>query len=194
MADIRHAPESFTDKLERSFRGRLRIRWSQQRDEWLIEQKVRRGIFPGYRATREGWDETSDRYVQHRDGVVTIMSVRTGDRMPCPRCSHELKVPYMETTHVKCAYCQMVGRRTYVPAVFFPLGDALIDHLKSIDPENPLSEKLAEDLDRQNEALVAQMEADAIRNAEAAMHERYLRLAGIPHVHYDASMFKMKKD
>jgi hypothetical protein len=181
--DIRHAPESFVDKLDREFRGRLRIRWSQQQGEWRIEQKVARGLFPGSKPTKSGWDSSVDRYVEHRDGYVHIMSVRTGDRMPCPRCGHELKVPFKDTTHLKCEYCRLIGRQTYVPAVFFPLSDSLIDHLKSIDPENPISEGLAERLDRENEALAARMEADAIRDSVAAFNEDYRRVVGIPYAH-----------
>jgi hypothetical protein len=177
------APESFVEKLEREFRGRLRIRWSAERKGWLIEQKVARGLFPGTKPTRKGWDESSDKYVQHRDGVVEIMEVRPGTLMDCRRCGHEIKVPFLETRHVKCNYCTLLGKQTYHAVVFMPLGDMLINHLKSIDPENPISERLAEDLDRRNEALAASQERDAIRDAESAFEERYLRVAGIPHVH-----------
>lgn len=177
------APESFTDRLASAFNNRLRIRWSHERQEYHIEQKVRRGIFPGTKPKKKGWDETVDKYVEHRDGYVFIMAVRTGDRMPCPRCGHELRVPFMETTHVKCAYCRLIGRQTYVAAVYFPLGDALINHLKTIDPTNPISEKIVEDLDRQNEALAARMESEAIAGAVAAFNDDYRRLVGIPTAH-----------
>jgi hypothetical protein len=177
------APESFVEKLEREFRGRLRIRWSVERREWHIEQKVARGLFPGTKPTKRGWDETVDKYVQHRDGYVFIMAVRDGDRMPCFRCGHELKVPYMQTTHVKCQYCTLMGRPTYNAAVYMPLGDKLIDHLKSIDPENPISEKLVERLDRENEQMEARMMADAVRPAEAQFNDDYRRVVGIPTAH-----------
>lgn len=180
---MRHAPESFVDKLEREFRGRLRIRWSSQRGEWHIEQKVARGLFPGTKPTKKGWDESNDRYVEHRDGYVLIMAVRTGDRMPCPRCGHELKVPFMETTHLKCDFCRLMGKSTYVAAVYFPLGDSLIEYLKKIDPENPISEQLAEDLERHNAALAASMERDALRPGEARFADDYNRIVGIPTAH-----------
>ena len=176
-------PESFEDKLKSEFRGRLRIRWSHQRKGWLIEQKVARGLFPGTKPTKKGWDESSDPYVQHRDGYVEIMEVRPGTSMDCRRCGHELKVPFMETTHVKCGYCTLIGRQTYHAVVHMPLGDILINHLKTIDPENPISERLADDLERKNQALAASMEKDVINRTEAAFEERYLRLRDIPHVH-----------
>jgi hypothetical protein len=170
----------FEDKLHSAFRGRLRIRWSLERGEWHIEQRVKRGLFAGQRPTKRGWDETHDRYIQNRDGVILIMSIRTGDRMPCPRCGSELKVPYYETHHVKCELCSLRGKPKHVAAVYMPLGDKLIGYLKSIDPENPISESLAEDLDRQNMALAASMERDALRESEAAFHLNYNRVVGIP--------------
>lgn len=187
---MRHAPESFVEKLDREFRGRLRIRWSNSRQEWQIEQKVARGLFPGTKPSKKGWDESSDAYVRHRDGYVHILSVRTGDRMPCPRCSTELKVPYLETHHVRCPMCQMRGFGSYVAALFMPLGDSLIDYLRKIDPENPISERLVEDMERQNEALAAAREQDAVNAGIAEAEQRYNRIVGIPQVGYTGKEFK----
>lgn len=177
-----HPPESFVEKLEREFRGRLRIRWSHERNEWHIEQKIRRGLFPGAKPSKLGWDETSDAYIRHRDGVVHVMSVRTGTTMDCLKCGTELKVQYMETHFVGCPLCKLRGFNSTSAVVHFPLGDSLIDYLKKIDPENPISERLAEDLDRQNELLAEVMERDALREGTAAAAERYNRLVGIPQV------------
>jgi hypothetical protein len=185
------APESFVEKLDREFRGRLRIRWSAERSEWHIEQKIRRGLFPGTKPSKLGWDETTDAYVRHRDGVIHVMSVRTGTAMDCPKCGTELKVPYMETHFVRCPLCQLRGYTNAYPVVFFPLGDSLIDYLKKIDPENPLSERLNEDLERQNEALAAQMERDALRPGEARAHADYNRLVGIPQTGWTRNSTKM---
>ena len=176
------APDSFVDKLERNFRNRLRIRWSVEDRSWHIEQKVKRGLFPGTKPSKLGWDESTDAYIRHRDGVILVLSVRTGDRMPCPKCGHELKVPYMQTHVVTCKMCKLRGKHSHVPAVYFPLSDALLDFLRSIDPENPVSERLAEDLDNQNEALAATMERDALRDGTNAAALDYNRIVGIPQV------------
>jgi hypothetical protein len=177
-----HAPDSFVEKLEREFRGKLRIRWSSERNAWLIEQRMKRGLFGGFKPTRKGWDESSDKYVQTRDGVVMLMEVRTGTFMDCPKCGHELKVPFMETSSIRCSYCKLQGKEPSIAAVFIPLNDSLIDHLKSIDPSNPISERLAEDLDRANESLAAMMEKDALNYGSGAVLERFNRLAGIQQV------------
>jgi hypothetical protein len=186
-----HAPDSFVEKLEREFRGRLRLRWSHERNEWHVEQKIRRGLFPGTKPSKKGWDETADAYIRHRDGVLYIMSVRTGTAMDCFRCGTELKVPYMETHFVSCPLCKVRGYTNAYPVVFFPLGDSLIDYLRKIDPENPISERLNEDMERQNELLADQMERDALRMGEAAAHERYNRLVGIPQTGWTQGTTKM---
>lgn len=179
---MQHPPASFVEKLDSEFRGRLRVRWSNQRHGWLIEQKVKRGLFPGTKPTRKGWDESSDRYAQHRDGYVELMEVRTGTLMECPKCKSELKVPYGFTEVIRCSFCRLRGKEPHIAAVFLPLGDELIDYLKKIDPMNPISERLAEDLDRQNAALDAAREQDAANAAVAGMEQDYRRVAGIPQV------------
>jgi hypothetical protein len=184
-------PDSFVEKLEREFRGRLRVRWSRERNEWHIEQKIKRGLFPGTKPSKRGWDETADAYIRHRDGTIFVMAVRTGSLMDCPRCGTELKVPYMETHFVRCPLCQLRGYTNAYPVVFFPLGDGLIDYLRKIDPENPLSERLNEDLERQNELLAETMERDALRLGEAAAHERYNRIVGIPQTGWTQATTKM---
>lgn len=171
-----HAPESFVEKLEDVFGGRLRIRWSNQRHGWLIEQKVKRGLFPGTKPTAKGWDESSDKYVQNRDGYVELMEVRSGTLMDCPKCGTELKVPFMDTTAVRCPMCRMNGHDPAINVVFIPLNDSLIDKLRSLDPTNPISDALADDIDRANEALEAAMLRGAVNIVGAGARERYNRL------------------
>lgn len=186
-------PELFVEKLDREFNRRLRIRWSHERSEWHIEQKIRRGLFPGERPSKKGWDETTDAYIRHRDGVIHVLSVRTGTVMNCPICNTEMKVPYMVTHYVHCPLCKMRGFTRGFAVVHFPLGDALIDYLRRIDPDNPISERLSEDLDRQNEALAATMEQDAVNQGTAAFEDDYRRIVGIPTTHLSGST-KMWKD
>ena len=147
-------------------------------------------MFPGTKASKRGWDETADAYIRNRDGVIHVLSVRTGTVMPCYKCGYELKVPYMETGFIQCAYCKLKGRTSARAVVHFPLGDSLLDYLKKIDPVNPLSERLAEDIDRQNAALAATMENDALRAGNAAASDRYNRIVGIPQTGYTGKYFR----
>lgn len=187
------APDSFVEKLDREFRRRLRIRWSHQQREWHIEQRVKRGLFPGTKPSKLGWDETTDAYIRHRDGTLHILTVRTGDRMPCKRCGFELKVPYAETHFITCPACKKRGLESHFSVTYMPLDDRLIQELKKIDPENPYSERLAEDLDARNALLSKQMEANAIRGAEAAFEQDYRRIVGNPTVGLSGST-KMWKE
>ncbi len=180
---MRHAPDSFVEKLEREFRGRLRIRWSNQDSAWHIEQKVARGLFPGTKPTKAGWDETFDKYIRQRDGYAYLMTVTVGDWIPCYRCKKDLKVPYYETEQVKCGYCYSIGRDTFVPAVHFPLGDGLLGYLKSIDPENPLSEGQSERVDAQNAWVEALREQEATDKAYGQITDGdYRRMTDRPFV------------
>jgi len=183
-------PDSFIDKLESAFGGRLRIRWSHRRKAWLIEQRVARGLFPGTKPTQKDWDETNDRYVQSRDGVVEVVEVRTGTLMDCPRCNTPLKVPFGQTEVIRCSYCRLRGKEPHIAAVYLPLGDQLIDYLKRLDPTNPISESLNDDLDRANEALERAMEQDAANAGIAGFEDAYRRIAGIPMVGYTGKEFK----
>lgn len=180
-----NAPESFVERLNSVFRGRLRIRWSSERNEWHVEQKVRRGIFPGQKpAKAKVWDESMDSFIRHRDGTVLVVAVRTGDRMPCPVCNYTLRVPFMQTHLVTCPYCKLKGRHSHIPALFIPLNDSLIEYLQKIDPESDVSQRLAEDLDRQNELLAQSMEQDAVNAGIAGFEQDYRRVVGIPMVGY----------
>src|SRR5574343_1629107 len=116
---MRIAPSAFTARLEREFGGRLRIRWSTQRGEWHIEQKVARAHLPQYYLY-----ENDDAGIRQRDGYDYLLAIREGDRMPCPRCGHTVKVPVMVTGEARCDRC---GKR--YGAAYFPLeGDALIQY------------------------------------------------------------------
>jgi hypothetical protein len=59
--------------------------------------------------SKKGWDESTDAYIRHRDGVIHVLSVRTGTVMDCPICGTEMKVPYMVTHYVHCPLCKMRG-------------------------------------------------------------------------------------
>lgn len=177
------APDSFVELLDLTFDHRLRIRWSRECNEWQIEQFVKRGLFPGQKRPKRGvWDETRDAYVRQRDGVIHILSVRTGDRMPCPHCGTELKVPFGRTEVLNCDYCRLRGKPHAVPAMFVPLNDRLIDYLKRIDPTSDANQALLEQIDRENEIVEREQIASAINPTMAAFEQDYRRIVGIPQV------------
>lgn len=174
-----HAPQQFVDRLEREFRGRLRIRYSHKEHSWEIEQRVGRAIQPDRYIPLN-----DDDAIRARDGYLHVMSVRTGDRMPCPRCRMELKVPFNQTVDINCGFCELKGKQTHIVAGYYTLdGDDLIQHLRRIDPERGASVELARDADRRNQALEASHERAAL-DASYGVTQDFNRLYGIQQVGY----------
>lgn len=134
-------------------------------------------------------EEGDDDLIRARDGYHYVMSIRAGDRMPCPECNYKLHVPVRDTVQQFCGYCTLKGRKTEVIAGFWPLDDTLITHLKKINPKRGGQKELAEEADRRNRLLVQSMEEDAFRDGYAAFDDNYNRLVGIPQVGYTGKEF-----
>ena len=181
-----HIPEDFTERLERQFRGRYRIRWSDTRNEYLIEQKVRRGVAEGF--VDVGLNSTAqlrrhaDDYIRARDGYVLTMAVKPGTRTWCHECNTQMDVPAFDTAVLVCPFCRSKGRYRAQVAGYFPLGDTLIDHLKMIDVDNDGNDRVAEAVDLHNEFLMFENTMRLRRHVDAGARERYNRLVGIAQV------------
>lgn len=169
-----NAPEQFVARLESTFGGRLRIRWSVAEQCFHIEQKVGRAVVAPIFI-----EESRDDLIRARDGYHPVMTVRPGDRMPCPTCSYQLHVPVLDTMDIRCPYCQLKGRQTRVVAGYWPLNDTLIEHLRKIDPLRGASQELADEADRHNKMLMRSQENDALAPGEAAFSDDYNRIVGI---------------
>lgn len=168
------APTQFVDRLRSTFNDRLRIRWSTTEKCFHIEQKVGRAVVAPIFI-----DESRDDLIRARDGYHPVMTIQPGDRMPCPECHYQLRVPVMDTADLPCPYCRLKGRTTRVVAGYWPLNDLLIDHLRKIDPLRGASEELSAEADRHNRLLLKSQEADAYREGEAAFSDDYNRIVGI---------------
>lgn len=168
------APQEFVDRLTTAFEGRLRIRWSNAANEFQIEQRVARPLinFPAAM--------TDDEAIRLKDGYFYVMSIRNGDRMPCPRCSFELKVPIRETRELSCPRCQAKGLEHRVAAGFFPLDDTLIAHLQSIDPMRGVSRELRNKIDAHNTEHTNKQRQGVLDKAWAAGADDFNKIAGIP--------------
>lgn len=178
-----NAPSQFSQLLHQAFDGRLRIRWSSRLNEWHIEQRVGRPLFPPHHIS-----EGDDDGIRARDGYHYVMSVRTGDRMPCPECGLQLSVPVMDTWDIKCGYCASKGRTRSVIAGFWPLNDRLIAHLQKIDPNRDVD--IAGETDAANRCLLQRQEDDAMRPGEAYVNDRYNRLVGIEQTGWTGKEFR----
>jgi hypothetical protein len=183
------APSSFLDSLHRVFDGRLRCRWSYKRNEFHIEYKVAPGRIVNCPVATE-----DDPAIRARDGYAFVLAVRTGDRMPCPVCGYELKVPLFELAETKCDYCRLSGRDGRYPACYFPLNDRLIDYLRKIDPLRTWREGMAYRADAFNNRLMAQREREFENIVEDAIKDDYRKVAQIPTVYLGRGTTKAATD
>lgn len=131
-------PHDFQRQLDAEFHGRFRLRWSQHMGEWHLEQKVQTGqvIPPPLDEDTGTYDTYSDGWRRASDGYFYVMSIRTGDRMPCPVCHLPLRVPHLATREVTCENCQYHSRDGKYKAAYYPLNHLLIEHIRRIDPLN----------------------------------------------------------
>lgn len=169
-----NAPTEFVEQLERTFDGRLRIRWSEREHNFQVEQKVGRAVVAPIFI-----DPTRDDLIRARDGFHPVMSVQPGDRMPCPVCNYTLRVPVMDTHDIRCGYCATRGRTTRVVAGYWPLDDNLITHLRKIDPLRDASTELRDEADRHNRVLLKSQEEAAFAPGLDKFNEDYNQIVGI---------------
>lgn len=179
-------PTRLQEKLDREFGGRIRIRWSDFRQEWHVEQKVGRATHPKFYVSNE-----DDLAVRARDGFSLVMRIRPGDRMPCPACGTTLKVPVNEIREVTCEYCRYRGHDGRHVASYFDLdSDRLVEHLIRIDPTRHWSHKLVERLDAANDALLKQREREFKNTIESVTKDNFRQIADIPMTGYTGKEFK----
>lgn len=173
------APREFLKRLESEFRGRYRLRWSNQRGEWLIEEKLQRGEFGSF-----SLDEESDVFIRMRDGYGLVCTIRTGDRMPCPRCRTTLPVPVKEFAEVVCGFCKQQGRKATTIAGFFPLNDDLIYHLRRINPDMPWHETQLMEVNTANAQREKELDREVDNVSEAVWGDNHRQLFNTPTTGY----------
>jgi hypothetical protein len=146
----------FNQRLQTEFGGRLRARWAPTQREIHIEQKVGRGIWdpplPSHKITPKTEALQFEKRERAKDGYAFVMAVKPGDRTACPVCHLSVRVPVMRIEEAVCLYCRSRNRDTTFMAVYFPLGEVLIDHLKKIDPERDGVQRQIRDVEMANAA------------------------------------------
>lgn len=157
-----HIPDSFARRLHDEHDGRLRIRWSPTSRAFQIEQKVGRAASPPYRI-----DEGDDSLVRARDGYAFVLEVTPGDRIVCTRCGAKLSVPHLKFAQVRCIRCKLLGEDSRYMVGYFPLGEALLQHLRRIRPEQDPYQRTTKAIDARNRALLAARERELSRTNEA---------------------------
>lgn len=180
-------PQTFSEELEKEFGDRIRVRWSDQWNEWHVEQKVRRGLA----ASPSKFDPYDDTLIRHKDGYVWIMSVKQGTRFDCPKCGLTLKAPTRETKQVSCDHCRMKGYNHQWIASHWPLDHTLIEHLKMLERQIDTKSDM---LHKSDMALRKIQERAVLDPTLAAFEDRHSKLAGILSVGYTGKEKMWQRD
>lgn len=167
-------PDWFRRQLEAESDGRLRIRWSHQAHRFLIEARTARP--QPLHARVESWD---DQAIRARDGYELVMDVAPGDRSRCPQCQRWTHLPIRRVAEAKCEHCGHTFR-----AFFWPLDEALLQHLRYIDPDRGGLERVFREADAGEDLRDARLRRHRRNQTEAIWKEDYARVAGIPSVGY----------
>lgn len=177
-------PADFAARLDRAFQGRLRVRWSNAKQEFHVEQRVSRALadFPVV--------PSDDHSIRLRDGYLYLLSIRPGTRMPCPKCGLTLAVPVREFQNISCQMCKLNGYEHRVSAGYFPLDDTLIDYLAQLDPERGMSQTRRRAVDAHNATLLARQRQQVLDASLDVMNDDFRRIAGIPSVGYTGASVK----
>jgi hypothetical protein len=128
----------FNERLQEVFGERLRLRWSEARGEYHLEERVGRAALTTLAnlacVNREQFRKRYDERVRADQGYALVMVIAPGSQVGCPECAKPLMVSPLETREVMCTYCEEKGRKVSIISAYFPIGEVLIDHLRRIDP------------------------------------------------------------
>jgi hypothetical protein len=186
----------FARRLRDEFGGRYRMRWSVKRNEWHLEQQVGVGAAdPPFRV-----DEGDDSLIRAKEGFAFVMAIRTGTRMPCPtefgpkwdrqECGFEMKVPIMETREAVCEKCRAEGRDGRHAVAYYPLSDALIQHIRHIDFALGHNEDLKKMMDDRNQLLMDTKRKDTLNDIDAISSEVRKTFGAIEQIGYGPSIIR----
>jgi hypothetical protein len=178
-------PTDFSKTLKRVFDGRLRIRWSAAKEEWHIEQQVGRAAIPPFRIS-----EIDDRFIRARDGYHFVMAVKPANYTWCRQCHLKCSVPELRSGEIKCSYCENVKtRRGREFGGYWPLTDALLDHLRKIDPYRDGHLKALKDQDAALDQREVTQKRDIHNIVESAALDDKYQLFDTPFSGYTGKTF-----
>jgi hypothetical protein len=179
-------PETFEQTLAIEFQDRLRIRWSGKQQSFLIQQRVGPNLIGS--VPRRLLD--SEKRQDLAQGYRTIMNVSPSEIVKCPECSIKLNVPYKETRQIKCLYCQLKQRSTFIAAGYFPLDSSLINHLKSIDPIRQMDSDDVQRMQTHNDRISESQQKQLYDDAESYSSDNINQLMGILQTGYGGMKVK----
>ena len=133
--------ETFEDELTRRLGRDYRLRWSDSRHVWMIEQQQgREAEIPHDALVRPDLSdeererrlrETRDQMTRLREGYTLVMEFHPYTQVSCPTCHFPIDLPEFKIKQVRCNACEVLGNdRQYVTGGWFPLSERLLQHLE----------------------------------------------------------------
>jgi hypothetical protein len=132
---------SFVAGLERDFGGKIRARWSTQRNRWQIERKGRE--LPG----KIDLSDRVDRRTRLQDGYYRILEVSPGSLVCCGRCQKDYKAEIFNLAAPRCPHCDNLET-----VLNWPLGENLLEYLRRSDPDRDGLDRMERDQKASEEA------------------------------------------
>lgn len=134
-------PETFEHELKIRLGDDYRLRWSDSRHVWMIEQHAGReeDIAPDALVRPDLDDEererrlreTRDQMIRLRDGFTLVMEFNPTTQIDCPQCHFPVTLPEFKIAQVKCDTCDLLGYdRQLVQGGWFPFCERLLQHLE----------------------------------------------------------------
>lgn len=102
------------------------------------------------------------------------MAVKASETACCTRCERKHNVPVLRTAEVRCP----CGRRLFM--AYFPLGEALLQYLRKLDPDRDGHKNAAIDADNVTERSELTRRRDTRNIVEAAAYDDKYQLFGTP--------------
>lgn len=133
-----HIPDSFAWSLHDQFDGKFRVRWSVKTLRFQIEEKLRCAVLPPIHIEAD-----DDDLIRAVEGYGCFAEVCPGTLTPCGRCGKDRHATVRDFIATACAHC---GDRAI--AVFWPLDDSLLQHLRYTDPNRGGYDVLRSNRDR----------------------------------------------
>lgn len=158
-------PKDFQAGLDRDFRGDIRVRWSPVRNRWQIERRGRNV------SSSTDPKDRFDTWVRSATGFYRITECSPGSLVECSHCGKDYSQPFMTLNAAKCPKC---GAQELV--MNWPLGEALLEHLRKTDPERDGLARMWEDLERDEARKLASDERIKKGMAEAIWKEEFTRI------------------
>lgn len=188
-------PDTFEDALQQRLGSDYRLRWSDSRHVWMIEQRAgREEDIPSDALIRSDLNdvererrlrETRDQMIRLRDGFTLVMEFNPTTQVDCPQCHFPITLPTLKIAQVRCETCELLGYdRQFVQGGWFPLCDSLIATLErtSLKRHDAWRTELA----TKNAALAIARRRNFDNHCEAVGKDYFNQAVGIEQFGYTA--------